>query len=106
MDIKYISKNIKHYRERFRLTQEKLAEILEVSPHYIYELERGTRQPSLKMLLQIAEIFHVTVDCLVSENISESNTENKLNSLISGLTNEQSENLYEILTALFPHLKL
>lgn len=47
MDFEQIGMRIKACRKQKHLTQEKLAECLDVSSHYIYELERGVKTMSL-----------------------------------------------------------
>lgn len=44
MDFEQIGMRIKACRKQKHLTQEKLAECLDVSSHYIYELERGVKR--------------------------------------------------------------
>ena len=59
MDLKIIlGKNIK-YRHKNNLTQEKLAEILDVSPNYIGRIERGQHNPSLEKITKIAYALNV-----------------------------------------------
>ena len=41
------------------LTQEKLAEILDVSPNYIGRIERGQHNPSLEKIAKIANVLNV-----------------------------------------------
>ena len=50
MDFEQIGMRIKACRKQKHLTQEKLAECLDVSSHYIYELERGVKTMSLYTL--------------------------------------------------------
>lgn len=60
MDLKIIlGKNIKYYRYKKGLTQEKLAEILDVSPNYIGRLERGQHSPSFEKIECLAEVLQV-----------------------------------------------
>ena len=60
MNLKIIlGKNIKFYRYKNRLTQEKLAEILDVSPNYIGRIERGQHNPSLEKIAKIANVLNV-----------------------------------------------
>ena len=46
--------NIKKYRSRRKYTQMKLAELCDVSPSYIGEIEIGRKYPSAKTLEKIA----------------------------------------------------
>lgn len=49
-----LGKNIKYHRYRKMLTQEGLAELLNVSANYIGRLERGQHSPSLDKIEKIA----------------------------------------------------
>ena len=59
--VENIKNNIKKYRIARGLTQEKLAELCDISPDYISEIERGRKIPSLKRLIIIAEQLNVTL---------------------------------------------
>ncbi|HCJ56810.1 MAG TPA: XRE family transcriptional regulator, partial [Clostridiaceae bacterium] len=50
VDNKGIGERIRKEREKLALTREKLAEIIDLSPLYIGQLERGERQMSLNTL--------------------------------------------------------
>ena len=54
-----IRENIKTYRLTQNLSQERLGEIVGVSPDYISLIERGKRLPSLKRLFLIAQALKV-----------------------------------------------
>ena len=54
---KFIGRRIREARKQNHLTQEKLAEAVEVTPCYIGILERGENYPSLELLARIAQIF-------------------------------------------------
>ena len=69
MELKLIlGKNIKIYRYKKGYTQEKLAEILDVSTNYIGRLERGQHNPSLEKIAKIAKILEVEPYLLFIEN--------------------------------------
>ncbi len=55
---------IKEYRARFDLTQEELAELVNVRRETIGHLENGKYNPSLKLALDIAHVFQTTVEDL------------------------------------------
>ena len=57
--IKIISQNIKKYRNKNKLTQEKLSEMCDISIDYLSEIERNKKTPSLKRLILIAEKLKV-----------------------------------------------
>lgn len=49
-----LSQRIKRFRRRQKLTQEKLAELLNINPKYLQRLEAGKHRPSLKLLYKLA----------------------------------------------------
>ena len=58
---KTIGKNLKKYRLKANLSQEKLSEILNVNSKFIGHVERFERYISLKKLIEITEYFNVPV---------------------------------------------
>lgn len=54
-----VGNNIRRYRKLRHLTQEILAEKLDVSTIYISYLERGSKVPSLELLVKIANVLEV-----------------------------------------------
>ena len=64
-----IGKNIASYRKRLRLTQAGLAEKLNYSDKAVSKCERGESVPDVQTLMQLAELFDITVnDLLVDPN--------------------------------------
>lgn len=57
-----LDKRIKYLRELKKWTQAMLAAKANVSRSYISELERGTREPTVGILKNIAEAFQVLID--------------------------------------------
>lgn len=54
-----LGKNVKYHRYRKKFTQEKLAELLNVSPNYVGRLERGQHSPSLDKIEKIAKTLEI-----------------------------------------------
>lgn len=71
-----VSKNIKSLRKSARLTQEQLAEKVGIKRSLLGAYEEGRADPRLNNLLAIARIFDVSVDQLISSDIS--NPEDRL----------------------------
>lgn len=66
---KQIGANITSYRKRFRMTQAGLAEKLNYSDKAVSKWERGESAPDVQTLVQLAELFEITVnDLLVDPN--------------------------------------
>ena len=53
--------NLKFYRNKLNLTQEKLSELSGISSDYLSEIERGKRTPSFKRMDLIAEALKLDV---------------------------------------------
>lgn len=60
-----IGKRIKLKRKENNLTQEKLSEIIDVSPSYISEIERGTSICSLSTITNLSNCLNTSLDYLV-----------------------------------------
>jgi len=59
-----LGQKIQKLREQKKLSQETLAEKLEISRTYIAYIETGSRTPSLKVLHNISSIFDVKMEDL------------------------------------------
>ncbi len=66
--------NIKDIRTRKNLTQAEVASALGVSSVVYSRYETGSRQPSIDVLIQLADIFGVTVDYLLGRQDIEDST--------------------------------
>ena len=62
---KQIGANIASYRKRMRMTQARLAEKLNYSDKAVSKWERGESAPDALTLVQLAELFDVTVNDLL-----------------------------------------
>ena len=69
---------IKEYREQAGYKQSELAELVGTRRETIVHLENGRYNPSLKLAMSIAKVFHVTVEDLfefVDEEVQEETSE-------------------------------
>lgn len=64
-----IGKKIKEERLKRHLTQEQLAEMVDVTTAFIGHIERGERSLSLITLIKVSNCLGVTIDYLLSETI-------------------------------------
>lgn len=87
-----IGKRMKSKRVELKLTQEKLSELIDVSPSYVSEIERGTSICSLSTLTKIAMILQLNLDFLVF-GVTPSNVEVTFGELLKSIP-EQHRNLY------------
>ena len=57
---------LKEYRAKFNMKQGELAEKVDVRRETIIRLEKGQYNPSLKLAMDIAKVFGVTVEDIFS----------------------------------------
>ena len=53
---------MKEYRAKFNLTQDALAEMVDARRETIIRIEKGQYNPSLKLAMDIAKVFQVSVE--------------------------------------------
>lgn len=69
LDYKAIGKRIKIARIKADLTQERLAEAVEISPTHLSNIETGTTRVSLTAIVNLANALSVTVDDLLCDSV-------------------------------------
>lgn len=109
MDFEQIGMRIKACRKQKHLTQEKLAECLDVSSHYIYELERGVKTMSLYTLNDLSTCLEVSSDYLLyGKDNTDSNPipEDALSVMIKDLPSQQRNRLADLLKVMMPYISL
>ena len=67
MNQKAIGRRIKAAREKKQLTQEQLAELVDLSPMHVSVIERGVKLPKLETLINIANVLNVSADVLLQD---------------------------------------
>lgn len=81
MDRAFLGKRIRQERLKNKLTQEQLAEMIDVSTTYIGFIERGERSVTLEKIIDISAILHVSVDTLISPSPNGSPEESQTSEL-------------------------
>ncbi len=74
-----LGENLQFLRKRENMTQEQLAEALEVSRQSVSKWESDTTYPETDKLLQMSKMFHCTLDDLMQNDISSQYVEDKAN---------------------------
>ncbi len=64
--LKLLGKNIKKYREKKGYSQNKLAEIVDISREYLADIERGHKRISLKKLFLIVDVLDIKCSELIN----------------------------------------
>lgn len=73
-----LAMKLKEYREKNKLTQSMLAELLEVSDKTISKWELGATYPSKKNMIKIAEELDISLETLLLEETKKDNEDLKV----------------------------
>lgn len=95
-------------RKQQCLTQEKLAEQINMSPYYIYEIEKGLKNISIVTLIDISSTLNASTDYLLfGHEMNDNNvlTTDQLDLLLQSLSPQKRKNLNHILKVIIPYLK-
>lgn len=100
-----LAENIRSYRKQRKMTQEHLADALGVTVGAVYKWESGQSVPELRLLVEIADFFNVSVDVLLGYEMKDNRLKAILERLTGCINNEDPEGLPEAEKALarFPH---
>ena len=97
-----IGRRIKEIRKQKKIPQEKLAEMIGISPNYMSALERGAYNIKLELLVQIIDCLDITADDLFRDVIKNGyvNRTSRLSDEIAPLPAEEQQRIFEVLDAL------
>lgn len=104
IDYKAMGKRIRAKRLEMGLTQEKLAEIAEISTSHIGEIERGTSICSLAVIANIATILDLNLDTLI-KGINNKNANNGFSEILDGLPKDNKKLYIELCEKIADTLK-
>lgn len=63
--------NLKVFRMEKSVSQQEIADYLQITRQAYNYYENGKREPDYKTLLKLSEYFNITVDDLLNENMSQ-----------------------------------
>ena len=101
MNAKLIGQRIKSAREAKKLTQEQLAEIVDLSPMHISVLERGQKPPKLETLINLANALGVSGDYLLQDLIAQSKEvpAQEVTTLLNAVPAEEQKRILQMIRA-------
>ncbi|MBQ8028421.1 MAG: helix-turn-helix transcriptional regulator [Clostridia bacterium] len=91
INFKAIGQRIKLQRKKKNLTQEKLAEMLDVSTEHLSRIETGSYRPSLSLIERICEIFKIEELELMFGDRSNIETNRELYEKIESLSEDKKK---------------
>ena len=102
MDMIAIGSKIKEARERAHLTQEELAEIIDISPTHMSVIERGVKTPKLDTFVKIVKALNLSADALLLDGLDQVNDSivAELSVRLGRLTDENQNRILNAIRAL------
>ena len=70
MDKLTMGDRIKEVRKKRKMTQEQLAECLDVSVEFVGQIERGIKLPSMQVFIKLIKTLNVSADYLLRDSVS------------------------------------
>ena len=96
---KIIGNNIRYIRKNAKLSQEKFAEIVELSPQFVSDVERGIEGISLVTSIKICNIMKCSPLILFANLIEFENYNNEMDQFTK-LTDKNKDIVIDIMNAL------
>ena len=106
--INYISigNRVQKIRRNLGMTQEVLAEQINVTPTHISRIETGTSSPSLQTLVDICNVLGITIDELMQDSLSgRPNVDRRLEDLLSDCSKAELNFLANVIPVLLRELR-
>ena len=96
-----LGQRIKYLRKKQKVTQEKLAEMINVDCGYISKLEVGQNFPSLQTLNNIAIALNLDIsEFFTNYELDELDLKSEIQKSLTNMTKEQQTMLYNILKSI------
>ncbi len=108
LEYQSIGIRIRREREKWGISREKFAEMVNLSAVYIGQIERGERKMSMDTLVAISDCLKVSIDYLIygDDNEKELNVaKEEVYSLLSGCSEKELTITSDIIKAILPHIK-
>ena len=107
LDYKAIGKRVCDSRKKLGITQEKLSEMVDLSPAHISHIESGKTKVSLESLVNIANALNTTTDSLLYDNltISTSSYDKELRDMLEHCSVREKQTVYAAVENLINAMK-
>ena len=107
MNIDSIGKYIREYRKKKNMSQETLAELIDVSVPYISMLENSQKYPALETLISLANALDISPNHLLCETMNNEYEMKRSVMLdeISELPEREQERIFTVVRAMIEEAK-
>lgn len=101
MNYSEIGRRVRKYRKASGMSQEKLAEMINISVTHMSHIETGCTKMSLEVFGDITEALSVKAHYLLNdvEDLSETGLQSEINDLLSACTKQELLILFDVLRA-------
>jgi transcriptional regulator with XRE-family HTH domain len=104
INYRVIGDKIRIEREKFDISREKFAELLDLSPFFVGQIERGERKMSIGTLINVSECLHISIDYLIFGEVDHLKEHNSLQSLLNKCSEKEEKVIEEIIKTILPHI--
>ena len=107
-DMLYLAENLKKYRIMKDLTQEEVADYLNITPQSVSKWERGETYPDITLLPALANIFETSIDLLIGMDTVRAvetryNIHKKANEFMRSNQLDSAEKVYRDALLIYPN---
>ena len=88
IDYHLVGEKIKSLRRHAGLTQERMAELCDISTSFLGHIERGSRNLSLETAVKIADCLQVSIDSLI---IGGKQSDDNIFAMVGAIADKQDE---------------
>lgn len=103
---KQIGANIKIAREEAHYTQERLSEVVGITPNHLSAIERGASGASLELIERLCQLFGVSADYLFFGKAETDSSTMELARKLGGVPQEYRPQVHKVLLALLEVLAI
>lgn len=107
MKLDSIGINIRKNRLLKSISQEKLAEMADITPNFVGMIERGEKKPSLETFIKILNALGASADVILCDVIKDDYKvkDSLLHEKLSKLSEEDRRKIYDVVDTMIAHSK-
>ena len=104
MNYKVMGRNIARIRSKNHLTQEQLAERINISTVFVSQIETAVRKPSLETIYKISTALNTTIDTLIGNDDLQTEYD-EISKLLQDKNSEELSFITNVLREICSNLK-
>ena len=104
VNFKDVGERIRTEREKLQVSREKFAELLNLSPFFVGQIERGERKMSISTLISVSECLHISIDYLIFGEVYKADEDNNFQYLLSSCSSKEIKVIEEITKIILPYI--